>query len=320
MKRAIRSLSLAVLVAAAGFACAQQIYEPTQSIQAQGISVQGWGSGSIAETDEIALEGPNSIRVSSRNFFQGGQIQFSNPIDLNPIVADKYNLIKFSLNVPTAATGGSSGAVGGPGGFGGAAGVGGAPGSGSNAGITNPGSEGQSQASAANQYKPLSKIRLVFTTTDGKHGEAYLDITTAVKNESGWFTVGLPLQAIRGLENTNRQLASVSLSGDSISTFYVGQIEVVKDSTPVYGEPAFRELNLAFGDEVTFSATGYGGITPVRFLWDFDSSDGIQIDAEGPVVNRRFRREGTFTVTLTVIDSYGLKEPYSTTITVTVNP
>lgn len=324
MKRAIRSLGLATLVAGTAFANAQQIYEPNQSIQSQGITVTGWGSGAISETDELAVSGANSIRVSSRNFFQGGIIRFQKPIDLTQTYSDKFNLLRFTLNVPAAsstpASGGGGGRLGGA--VGGDSGIGqaGSPPGGGDAGSAGPGTPGAGQSTVAMQLKPLSKIRLVFTTTDGKHGEAYLDVTTAIKNENGWFTVGLPLQSIRGLENSNKQLASVSLSGDSVSTFYVGEIEIVKDSTPVFGEPNVRELNLAFGDQVTFTATGYGGVTPVKFLWDFDSSDGLQIDAEGPTVTRRFRREGTFTVTLTVVDAYGLKEPYSTTLTVTVNP
>src|SRR5690606_14547235 len=88
MKRAIRSLGLATLVAGTAFANAQQIYEPNQSIQSQGISVTGWGSGAISETDELAVSGANSIRVSSRNFFQGGIIRFQKPIDLTQTYND----------------------------------------------------------------------------------------------------------------------------------------------------------------------------------------------------------------------------------------
>lgn len=297
------------ILAMSAFANAQTIYEPTQSAQAQGITLQGWGSGSIAEADEMAYDGSNSIRVSSRNFFQGGKINFSKSVNVASQYSDKGNLLKFTFNVPGATSGGGNAGGGRLGG--GMSGAG--DGRGGDAGA---GGIGQSTPTDIS----LSKIRVIFTTTDGKHGEAYLDVANVLKDERGWFSVAIPLQSIRGLDKTNKMISNISLSGDAVSTMYLGQLEIVRDTTPVFGEPNVRELNLAFGDEVTFSATGYAGATPVKFLWDFDSSDGISVDAEGQVVSRKFRREGTFTVTLTIVDIYGLKTPYKTTISVTVNP
>ena len=72
-----------VLVAALGTAAMAQtsIYAPARSIKDQNISLRGWGSGTISETDETAFEGAFSLRVSTRNFFQGGMIAFGNPLD-----------------------------------------------------------------------------------------------------------------------------------------------------------------------------------------------------------------------------------------------
>jgi PKD repeat protein len=70
---------------------------------------------------------------------------------------------------------------------------------------------------------------------------------------------------------------------------------------------------------VTFQARASGGATKVVYQWDFDAADGLQVDAEGRQVRFRFRKPGTFTVTLTVRDAYGLKTPYSTTLKVVVN-
>jgi hypothetical protein len=309
---------------------AQAVYEPTQTADDQGLKLTGWGSGTIAQEDDIVYDGGHSIRISSRNFFQGGKIVFTKPIDVSTLFNAKENLLKFMLNIPNSGSTATTGRTGGglPGG-GGRSGVGGGlpggPGGGQLGGAGMPGSGeggaigGGGQAST-NQVKPASKVRIVFTTTDGKHGETYLDISTSLKDERGWFAVGIPLQAINGLADTNKQIASMAISLDSVATVYVGDAKVIKDGTPVFADPNVRELNLAFGDEFTFTAAGSAGATPVKFLWDFDSSDGISVDAEGAVVKRRFRRDGTFTVTLTAVDIYGLKQPYSTTIKVTVNP
>ncbi|MFM9871928.1 MAG: PKD domain-containing protein [Fimbriimonadaceae bacterium] len=302
---------------------AQAVYEPTQSTEDQGLKLSGWGSGTIGQEDDIVYDGGHAIRISSRNFFQGGRIVFSKPIDLSSDFGVKENLLKFMVNIPNSGGATSAPGVGGRTGGGRVGGgpTGGAPGGfGGGAGAPGLGGGEQGGATSTNQAKPASKIRVVFTTTDGKHGETYLDISTSLKDERGWFAVGIPLQAINGFDKTNKQLASMSISLDSVATMYLGSAKILKDGTPAYAEPNIRELNLGFGEEFTFSAAGSAGATPVRFLWDFDSSDGISVDAEGPVVKRRFRREGTFTVTLTAVDIYGLKPAYSTTIKVIVNP
>jgi PKD repeat protein len=79
-------------------------------------------------------------------------------------------------------------------------------------------------------------------------------------------------------------------------------------------------MNLALGDTVTFTATGDGGSSILKYSWDFDSADGIQTDAEGRSVQRRFRKAGDFVITLTISDYYGLKAPYTATVKVKVNP
>jgi len=42
---------------------------------------------------------------------------------------------------------------------------------------------------------------------------------------------------------------------------------------------------------------------PINYSWDFDDSDGIQVDATGAVVSHVYMNEGVYTVTLTVSDA-----------------
>jgi len=326
---------MAVLLTGAGVSSMPQgtmsLYLPGRSIADQGISVRGWGSGTIAETDEVAMEGTTSIRVSTRNYFQGGRITFEKPIDVSKVFGDKNNLLLFALMVPDSSTAmggagspgsgkgggaGGSGSIGdprmGPGGGGQGSGT---PGGGKGGGA----SSGQSTAAAATTA-PMRSLRVIVTTTDGKKSEAYIPINTSGSGQRGWKTVGVPLQSITGLANTDKMIKSIDFSGDATGTFYLGELKIVNDSTPLYAEPNVRELNLALGDEVTFSANGSGGSSVLKYVWDFDSADGVQVDVEGQTVKRKFRKPGTFTVTLTVMDASGLKTPYSTTVKVLVNP
>ena len=373
-------IALAARPAQAG--ASQVLYTPVRSAADQKIGVMGWGSGTGSETDEVAYEGVNSIRVSTRNFFQGVRIAFGDPKNLADEFADRNNLLKIVVRTADDAVlggggtvpgggrpgaggipggipggpgglgrsggsgpggvGGGRGGAGFPGGRGGGAGLpggrggqggaggrggqGGRPGGmgpgGMGPGGMGPGGMGQGGAAA----KPeLSTVRMIVTTTDGKKSEVYLPISTGTTGERGWKTVAIPLQAINGFDRTNKTIKDISFSGDTTSTFYVGEMRVVNDATAIRGEIIGRQTyNLALGDRVTFTARGEGGASVLEYVWDFDDADGTDDrDAVGQTVAHQFRQptpDGKKTkVTLTIRDKYGLKPPAKATIEVKVN-
>lgn len=320
-----RQLLIAMTLLSAAVAFGQSLYTPVQSAKDQGITLKAWGSGTITETDETAFEGVNSIRVSTRNYFQGGMIALGSPVNLTTAFGDKNNMLRFAIRVAD-----TSMTLGGPGGKGGGnlAGPGGAAGPGGKGGGTRGGGQGgelgggmtppgggSSQAAAV-----LQNLRVILATTDGKKSEVYLPINTSGAGERGWRLVAIPLQAISGLADSNKAITGIGISGDATSTFYIGEVRVINDSTPISGDTNYHDLNLALGDEVEFVGHGFGGASVLRYLWDFSAADGIQVDAEGQAVKRKFRRDGKYTVTLTIVDVFGLKKPYSATVYVTVNP
>lgn len=373
-----------IATAMAGTAAAQSstvLYSPARDIKDQGIGVKPWGSGSISETDEVAYVGAHSIRVSTRNFFQGGLIAFEKPISLANDFSSKENLLKLTFKLadgtPTGGTGGApGGAKGGKGGIGGVGGIGaggkggagaglggGRPGAGAGAGGFGggrpgagaggpgfgggapggfggqggrpggpggpggfpgqggpPGFGGAQGGGSQSTTDVLKTLRFIVTTSDGKKSEAYVPVNLNAPAENGWLTVSVPLQSIAGFDRTNKDVKEIAFAGDATVTFFVGEVRVVGDSTPVQGEINQQDLNLALGEEVNLSAYGFGGSSILKYTWDFDSADGIQIDAEGQNVKRRFRKAGTYTITLTISDFYGLKKPYTTSIKAVVNP
>jgi hypothetical protein len=314
------------------------VYEPVKSVVDQKIGLRGWGSGTIAQTDEMAYEGTNSIRVSSRNFFQGGIMSWNDPVDLSHAFTDNANMLRITFQSPDLGTklggpgGGSGGAGGkgfpggpggkggggslGPQGGGGGAGAGAPQGNGPGAGA--PGGGQGPASSKTTQQPPLSTVRMIFTTSDGKKSEAYVPVTTSGKGERGWKQVSIPLAGITGFDKTNKLVKEIAFAGDSAATFYIGDIRVINDTTPITGEGKVDRTNMALGDEATLTAYGYGGSSVLNYEWDFDS-DG-QADAEGAYVKHKFRTPGDFTVTLTISDKYGLKQPYKTQMKVHVNP
>ena len=295
------------------------IYKPARTVKDQNITLQGWGSGTIAETDGVAYAGTTSVRVSSRNFFQGGTMTLGDPIDLAKKFDDKSNLLRVTFFLEDAGwvygmadrneeKGGGNGLISNGGG----------------AAMLSPGFTTSRYVVPSIPFKPkIKSVRMIVATTDGKRSEVYVPVGTSQSavNALGWRCLAIPLQAINGFDRTNKIVQSISLSTDTVSTMYVGEIDVVSDDTPITGEVEdVTKLNLALDDEVTLTASGEGGASVLVYDWDFDSSDGIQVDEEGQQITHKFRKPGKFTVTLTISDKYGLKKPFVTSFPVVVNP
>lgn len=308
----------------------KDIWQPTKDIKTQHITLEPFGSGSIAETTETQNDGAYSIRISTHNYFQGGILKLATPIDLSASFNDPTNMLDVSVrSADTVVIGAGKGAFMIPGEEDwpaagpslGAAIQGGRKvsvgGAGSSNESTNTSKKNTGIMVPANA---LQKLRVVITTTDGLNSETYLPVPYANKKDP-WVEVAIPLSSINGFSRTNKIVESMSFSGDKTSTFYLGDIRIVHDDTPITGEMNVTEpLNLALGDTVKFIGYGYGGATVLKYSWDFDAADGIQEDAVGQAVEHKFRTPGTFTVTCTISDFYGIKKPFSCTATVKVNP
>ncbi len=306
---------LSILVGLVAFAMAQApayLYSPSRPAKDQGISLVGWGSGTIVETDEAAYEGTSSIRVSTRNFFQGGLMNYGTPVNLATAFQDPNNLLMFALKVPDVSTTMSGGGAGGS--------LAGGPvqGGDSNEGGGRAGSGGGGQAVQAAPSK-FETLRVILSTTDGKKSETYLPVP-ATANAKGWMQVGLPLKAITGFAATNQIIKSIALSGNSAAAVYVGEVRIMNDSTPIYGELLVGDMNIGTGTSVNLTASGSAGATVLKYTWSVQGADAPAFTFEGQSIVRSFRKPGTFKVFCTISDVYGLKKPYTTnTVNIVVN-
>lgn len=319
-----------VLLAAAvcGVASAQSLYSPSRSIQDQGIALKGWGSGTIGQEDAMSSSGSYSLRVTTRNYFQGGSMNLAKGVSLATAFDDKNNLLSFTYFAPGGSVVAGGGNAGGPGGApgrggagtqGGGAGGAGGDNSGDPGGGGRPGGAGGGAGAASFASIPLKNVRLVISTSDGKKSEAYVPVTAT--SGRTWGAASIPLAAINGFERTNKDVVGVAFSGDATATFYIGELKIVNDSTPITGEIVTpnQDKNEGLGTELEFVASGYAGSSTLVFEWDFDGADGIQVDAEGKTVKRKFRKPGDFTITLTIRDKFNFKKPLVKTVKVKVN-
>lgn len=320
MKHAIALSMLAALVASGSAQVPTFLYSPGRSVADQGITLTGWGAGTVAESDETAFEGTTSIRVSSRNFFQGGIVRFTEGRDLAAAYADANNLLMFAVRVADASVTVSGGGAGSPDGAGIAgAGAAGGGGGGGMRGGEDDARSGQSGA-APSEPTGLQNIRLVITTTDGLMSEATLPMGTVRPNERGWRQVGFPLRAIRGFDRTNKNIRSIAFAANTPSTFFIGESRILNDSTPIYGELMLNDMNIGSGEAITLQANGFGGATQLKYTWNIVAADGRSLSFEGQAIQRRFRVPGTYKVSVTVSDVFGLKPSFTTNaVTITVN-
>jgi hypothetical protein len=278
-----------------------------EAAAASGITLASWGGGTIAESTDVSIAGSHALMVRSTSYFQGGTMKLARPAALASYFDNKENLLQFSIYVAqnTASTGTSGGGGGGTlgGGTGGTLGGGG----GGNAGTPQT-------------VKQMENFRAVIRTTDGKAAEVYIPLGMPGGSTNKWRRLGVPLNVVSGFGKTNKEVASISFAGDAPATFYIGEVRVVTDQTPIQGSLSNSELNLGQGQEVTLWAVAEGGFSVLQYEWDFNAKDGIQSEAAGQIAIHRFRVAGEWTVTCTIKDVHGIKQPWSGTIRVTVNP
>lgn len=282
-----------VLLASSGIAATQNVvslYSALRPIKDQGIGVYGWGSGRIAETTEISSEGAYSLRIQTNNFFQGGAIVFAAPRNLTGAFNSATKLLSLKFLVADANL---------------------------TLGTQRPNAAPAAPPGTTQSKVPLQNLRLVFSTSDGLKSEIYFPVSSATGAK--WKSVAFPLKGVSGFERTNKTVTQIHISGDATSTFYIAGLDLLDDAVAITGELNTERLDLALGDQVDLIAYGDGGATILKYEWDFDKSDGIQVEAEGQAVRRKFRKPGRFIVTCTVSDQYGIKKPLVLELNVKVN-
>ncbi len=317
MNRITLSALGALLASTAVAQVSINIYDPIRPLRDQHMSVNGWGGGAISETAEVSSSGAYSLRITSSNFFQGGLLNLQKPVDLSGSAANPNHLFMIAFYVP------ADGLVLGKGSF---AEVSRQAGKSERMGkvettgkkgtlvkSTGSGNTMELKGAASVRIMPtvdigkLRSLRVVVTTTDNLHSETYIPLRSA--DGQDWRRIAIPVQSFAGFDRTNKTIKSILVTSEAKMVFYVGEVSIVDDSTPISGELNVESLDLALGDEVQLIATAFAGMTVLKYEWDFDDTDGIQVDAEGPVIKRKFRKPGTFNVTCTVTDKFGAKPP-----------
>jgi len=255
----------------------------------QGIILGSWGSGTAAKTKEQVLDGAWSIKITTQGLYSGAKIDFAQPVTLFSNGIDPTRYIQFAFFFKDIQE-------------------------------VNPAQGTDSTWADVEPYKKpkASKMRFVFVSDKGETVEA-IEPTGALDPDDNWMRIAVPLAKFKPREGiTSFAMKRFMVFTDIPSTFYLGAMKLVTDTTPIKVDPLDPRV-VAVMDTQFFVARATGGVSSLNYAWDFDASNGIQVESTEPVVKHQYRTGGVYTVTLTVSDADGLKEPVtvSTTIEVT---
>jgi len=311
----MRSLKTTLVVAglALGLMCAVPSQSRELSIYAgeeaasRGVTLSPWGGGAAVETTLNGLVSNRSIQLNVPSLYSGGMMVFANPIEIaDPSVLSQYDYLLFDLKFKSLTP----------------------------LGLTDPGSKptgtGEYKQLPADYYgnfyyedlpmvPKIRRMRVVLWSADGRAVSHTGIVVPRATDEEGWFSVAMPLAAF-GIKSPGQgfKLARIAVGADFADTVWLGQLRVVTDDTPIYVE-SIDDQDVGAGDIVVLKGDAEAGHTPITYTWDFNSTDGIQDDGFGPLVQMTYSKAGTYTVTLTAKDPDGIKKPASTKVKIAVN-
>ncbi len=293
------------VLAIAGTLCFPQellIYDG-RPLEELGIKAGGWGSGSIGQVRERVFRGSFSLKLTSLNYYEGGRLEFPQPIDLSPFLNNPYAFLQFRVSLGTYALFTFPGTFGERGqGLGGVPmpGMGGAPG----------------MFAPTGQVLPLRGLRVVLFCEDGLLVSEGFPLSFQIRMGEAWLSVGIPFNTFKG--KGNGKVTRMLICTNSPQIIYIGEIKATIDRTPIKLNLPYTALSARVNIPVQFFASAEGGLSTLRFSWDFDKSDGIQEEAIGNPVVHTFTKEGKYIVTVTVSDETGVKNPVQREISVEV--
>ena len=260
------------------------------SLSQDGITTDSWGSGKAVETAESGkvLTGGKSIKITTQGLYSGGRIDFAQPVPLfsDGIDVDRFVVFSFFFDATQQ--------------------------------IDPGGGTAFSYDIEPYTIPKASIVRFVLMSDSGKT-LAVEEPTNPLDPDDNWCRVAIPIAKFKALGEDTKEfrLKRLLIFTDLATTLYLGEMKLVTDKAPIKVEPLGGQV-VAIMDPVVFVSAATGGVSSLKYSWDFDASNGTQEESTGKVGQFVYTRGGDFTVTLTVTDADNLKPPVVTTAVVTV--
>ena len=167
--------------------------------------------------------------------------------------------------------------------------------------------------------KQVRMLRLLLFLEEGPVIECATEVSSYKLGDDGWMVVSIPMAALKGKTDLAQyKVKRLVLTADGNEAFHIGEIRTMRDATPLSVD-AGGDKEVSKNYSIAFQAFATTGASAVKYSWDFDKFDGVQEVAIGDLVYHRFTRAGTYEVTVTVTDVFGVKKPAAATVKVKVN-
>lgn len=174
---------------------------------------------------------------------------------------------------------------------------------------------------AAVALPKMANLRITFFT---QQGIATLDIPVEkfypqTEINASWRRIAIPLNSFTGTTLPAGNLERLLISADSPSDFLLGRIAFVRDVSRLQLRISSLPNQVRVGEAISFFAHVEADLTPYNISWDFGAHQQASIDATGESATFHYPVPGTYTVTATVTDRYGIKEPVTAQSIVTIS-
>ncbi|MDH7601249.1 MAG: PKD domain-containing protein [Armatimonadota bacterium] len=261
-------------------------------IAQSGITLGSWGSGQAVEYSDSTrvLTGSKSIKITTQGLYAGARIDFAQPVTLFSDGIDPSRYIVFAFYFDDVQT-------------------------------IDPAAQNPVYSYEVEPYTipKVTTVRFVFVSEGGKSVEVE-EPTNPIDPEDNWCRVAVPLAKFRSAAENGGEfrLKRLLIFTDIPNSFYLGEIKLVTDKSPIKVDALPSQVVVIY-DEVILQAKADGGVASLSYSWDFDASNGIQEELTGPIGRYIYTKGGDYTVTLTVKDVDGIKQPVTVTTTISVN-
>jgi len=168
---------------------------------------------------------------------------------------------------------------------------------------------------------PLTSIRVTFFTQGGVNTLAVPAQDFYPLDEVGgnWVRLALPLNRMNAKYPLGGEMRRLLITTDSPVKLLLGRFAFIRDVAMLRARITTMPAAPHAGEPITFVAGVEGGLTPYQVSWNFGlTPDATTIDASGEGVTTTFPKAGSYTVSCTVRDTDGIKDPITVTRTVLV--
>ena len=253
-----------------------------------GIELGSWGGGSASKSKERILDRSWSVKITIQGLYAGGRMDFTRPVTLLADGIDDSRYIQFAFFVMDTKT-------------------------------VNP-AAGTIYDWEVEPYTipTTGKIRFVFESDKGVTVSAEQP-TRKIDPDDNWMRIAVPLARFKVNEDLEEfRLKRLLVMSDLPTTMYLGEMKLLTDKTPITVESLGIQA-MAIMDEVLWVPETDGGVSCLKYSWDFDARNGIQSESDAMIGRYVYTEGGTYTVTLTVSDLDGLKAPVTVSTTIDIS-